>query len=163
MTDLSGATVEAIGRAVAAEARTWIHTPFRWQASVKGRGTDCKGLPVGVARELGLPEADMMHARIGDYRDDRAVDSVRLLDGMRTMFDRVDGPMQPGDLMVLKLKSGRAGHLAIVTEYDAAADDGKAVHAQIGPKNWVKETRIGALLHLFPLHSAWRWRAREAC
>lgn len=35
-------------------ARTWVGTPYRHQASVKGRGADCSGLLRGVGAELGL-------------------------------------------------------------------------------------------------------------
>jgi hypothetical protein len=41
-----------------AETRAWLGTPFHWQASRKGVGCDCKGLVWGVARALGMPEAD---------------------------------------------------------------------------------------------------------
>jgi cell wall-associated NlpC family hydrolase len=41
-----------VGELVAAEALTWIGTPFVWGQSVKERGCDCKGLIAGVAREL---------------------------------------------------------------------------------------------------------------
>lgn len=39
-------------------ARTWIGTRFLHQASLKGVGCDCIGLIAGVARELGMPEAE---------------------------------------------------------------------------------------------------------
>jgi len=41
---------------IVAEARTWVGTPFLHQGRVKGRGVDCVGLVIGVARELGLAE-----------------------------------------------------------------------------------------------------------
>jgi cell wall-associated NlpC family hydrolase len=36
--------------AIVAEARSWIGTPYRHQASLKGVGTDCLGLLRGVWR-----------------------------------------------------------------------------------------------------------------
>ncbi len=38
--------------AIIAEARTWIDTPYRHQASAKGAGCDCLGLVRGVWRAL---------------------------------------------------------------------------------------------------------------
>ncbi len=37
------------------EARRWLGTPFRANASVCGVGTDCAGLIEGIARKLGTP------------------------------------------------------------------------------------------------------------
>jgi NlpC/P60 family putative phage cell wall peptidase len=37
---------------VVAEAMSWLRTPYRHQASVKGQGTDCLGLVRGVYRAL---------------------------------------------------------------------------------------------------------------
>lgn len=43
---------------IVAEARSWIGTPYRHQASCKGAGTDCLGLLLGIWRALygTLPE-----------------------------------------------------------------------------------------------------------
>jgi NlpC/P60 family putative phage cell wall peptidase len=47
---------------IVAEARTWLSTRWQHQASLKGVGTDCIGLIVGVARTLGIPEAAQFDA-----------------------------------------------------------------------------------------------------
>jgi cell wall-associated NlpC family hydrolase len=138
------------GEMVAAEARTWIATPFHWQASQKGVGCDCKGLLWGVARELGFPEAGSLYAKVADYSPTRPVPSALLKEGFAAIFDPVED-MRVGDVLLLKV-GGKAAHIAIVS------DEGKAIHAQIGPKNWVKETSLPALLKLCPLDSVWRWR-----
>src|SRR3989338_4143365 len=39
-------------QAIVAAARSWIGTPYRHQASLKGAGCDCLGLVRGVWREL---------------------------------------------------------------------------------------------------------------
>jgi cell wall-associated NlpC family hydrolase len=138
------------GDLVAAEARTWCGTPFRWQASQKGVGCDCKGLVWGVARELGFPEADSLYANMADYSPNRPVDGKLLKRGLSEVFDPVED-MRPGDVLLLKI--GRnPSHLAIYV------GDGKAVHAQIGSKDWVKEASLRSLLKMFPLDSVWRWR-----
>lgn len=40
------------------EARSWVGTPFRHQARIKGLGVDCVGLLVGVGEVLGLEVYD---------------------------------------------------------------------------------------------------------
>ncbi|WP_244321761.1 NlpC/P60 family protein [Burkholderia reimsis] len=42
-----------------AEARTWLHTPFKAQGRLKGIGVDCGGLVVCVAKSFGLTEFDV--------------------------------------------------------------------------------------------------------
>ena len=45
--------------AIVAEARAWIGTPYRHQASLKGIGCDCLGLLRGIWRGEGwLPHLD---------------------------------------------------------------------------------------------------------
>jgi len=41
---------------VVAEARGWISTPWSHLHRTKGIGTDCAGLVIGVARDLGLAQ-----------------------------------------------------------------------------------------------------------
>lgn len=95
------------------EARAWIGTPFHWQASVKGRGADCKGLVWGIARELGLPEAQSPFASIdASYRG--TVDAKLLAQGLKETFRRVAEPSL-GDVLLLKI-GGKAQHLAILVE-----------------------------------------------
>jgi cell wall-associated NlpC family hydrolase len=149
------------GALVAAEARTWKGTPFKWQQAVKGPGggCDCKGLVKGVAASLGFPEAQNLYANMAAYSPRKPVPCRLLIEGLSQVFDRV--PFVPctvvppeiraGDVLLVKFK-GRPQHLLIVT------GDGLAVHSQIGPKDWVKEGRLEALLRAYPLHSIFRWR-----
>lgn len=139
------------GELAAAEAREWCGTRFVWQQSAKGFGCDCKGLIAGVARECGFPEAQSIYANMASYSPRKPVPCQLLIEGLKSVFDLVKGGPQIGDVLLLKFK-GRPQHLAIVTGPD------KAVHAQLGPKDWVKETRLAALLHHYQLHSIFRWR-----
>lgn len=152
------------GLLVAAEARQWDRTPFRWQQSVKGPGggCDCRGLVSGVARELGFPEATSIYATMADYSAKRPVPTALLTQGLGLVFDRLtvrrgsdvpDG-LQAGDVLQLCMK-GKPQHLVIVTE---PGPDGFAVHARIGPKNWVRETKLATLLRAYPLFAAYRWK-----
>ncbi|MFD1381487.1 C40 family peptidase [Fodinicurvata halophila] len=51
-------TENDLRRAVVAEARGWLGTPFRHGGRCRGAGVDCIGLAIGVAKALGLPHAD---------------------------------------------------------------------------------------------------------
>ncbi|WP_257010695.1 C40 family peptidase [Burkholderia ubonensis] len=42
-----------------AEARTWMHTPFKAQGRLKGVGVDCGGLVVCVAKHFELTQFDV--------------------------------------------------------------------------------------------------------
>jgi NlpC/P60 family putative phage cell wall peptidase len=140
----------AISSRVVAEARQWVGTPFVWGQSVKGVGCDCKGLIQGVARELGLPEAESFYATFAAYRPDKPVPVALLKEGMAAVFDQADEP-RPGDVLLLKM-AGRAQHLGIF-----AGDT--VIHAQgAGHKRRVKETRFDALSKMCPVDSIWRWR-----
>jgi cell wall-associated NlpC family hydrolase len=143
------------GELVAAEAREWLGTPFRWQQSQKGVGCDCKGLLWGVARELGFPEAESLYAKVADYSPTRPVPSALLKEGFAELFDPVTDEWQPGDILLLKIAGpkGPTNHIAIVSD-----DTARAIHAQIGSRDWVKETRLRALLTVCPVDSVWRWR-----
>lgn len=140
------------GEQFLAEVRSWIGTPFHPQAAAKGQGCDCKGLIWGPAREIGFAEAATPYARFIAYDLARAngVPSALLKQGMAALFDRTE-EMLPGDILLLN-SGGRPAHLAVY------AGDGKAIHAQIKSKPWVKETSLRALLQVCPLDSVWRWR-----
>lgn len=138
-----------IGDRIAAEAETWIGTPFRWQGRAKLKGCDCKGLVAGVARECGRPEGDSLEAIAGDYGP--RVDDQRLVAGLARLFDRVTD-IQPGDVLLLRV-GGKPAHLAI-----AAPVEGKPTRAiqafhtgpqKVLPLRTPKDT----------IHSIWRWRA----
>ncbi len=145
----------AAAAAIAAEALTWIGTPFVWGQSQKGRGCDCKGLVAGVARECGRPEATSWAATFASYRPDRPVPSTVLLEGMAAVFDPVGlnaDQLADGDVLLLAIGARPSpSHLAIV-----AGD--RAVHAWISPRERVRATPLAALLKTCRLHSAWRWR-----
>lgn len=142
-----------VGQKIAQEAQAWVGTPFVWGQAQKRQGCDCKGLLVGVSRAVGRPEAEGWAASFSEYRRDRKVPTQKLKQGLAELFDPVADGLQSGDVLLLNV-AGRAQHIAIVTQ-----DGQRAVHAQgRGAKEWVKETRMEALLLKFPLDSAWRWR-----
>lgn len=69
-------TRERISRAaIVAEARGWIGTPYRHQASLKGIGCDCLGLVRGVWRGLIGPEPEKVPVYAPDWAEATRLDS----------------------------------------------------------------------------------------
>ncbi len=127
------------------EARAWIGTPFVWQASAKGRGCDCKGLVVGVARELGLPEAASLYAQMARYRD---VDVRLLRAGLDATLIATRKP-ERGDVLLLTV-GGKPQHLAIMTE------PGRMVHTYGKGPSCVVEVPMGRVWAA-AIAGAWTW------
>lgn len=100
---------------IVAEARTWIGTPWRHQARVKGVGVDCIGFVGGVGVALGLSEAL-------EWRADRSLRGYgrtpvpeTLLDACDRFLDRVPLTSQRmGDVLVMGFTAGPQ-HFAIVS------------------------------------------------
>lgn len=132
--------------AIVAEARSWVGTPFRWQASAKGQGADCKGLVAGVARALGRPEADSLYACRADYG--HAVDVRLLREGLAATFEKRATP-EPGDVLLLRI-GGKAQHLAILA--------GKTmIHTYGAGPRQVVEVPFSQIWRA-SLDSVWGWR-----
>lgn len=137
-----------IGDLIAAEAETWLGTPFRWQGRVKSVGCDCKGLIAGVATACGRSEGESLEALAGDYGD--RVDLMRLQRGLANLFDRAREPLA-GDVLLLKVH-GAAQHLAIYAPQPTRPLRAiQAIHT--GPR-CVVATGIPRDM----VHSIWRWR-----
>lgn len=139
--------MSAVGEAIAAEALSWVGTPFLWQGRVKGRGCDCKGLVAGVAAVCERPEAASVEALAGDYN--RIVDAQRLRAGLARLFDRAAADhLAPGDVLLLRV-AHKPQHLGIVVSTSTM------VHCYgAGPFPRVMETVIPRA----KLDSVWRWR-----
>ena len=58
------------------EARAWIGTPYRHQASLKGVGCDCLGLLRGVWRALHGSEPEAMPAYAPDWAEASGTESL---------------------------------------------------------------------------------------
>lgn len=129
-------------------ALDWIGVPFHWQQSSR-HGCDCKGLLVGVARELGLPEAESVAAGIADYGARVPVGALKR--GLAETFQRVAG--EPGDLLLMSF-DGKPQHLGI----HAGA---LLIHTyNTGPRR-VIASPLKAALRCWPLDSAWRFKSLE--
>ena len=137
---------------IVAEARAWLGTKLVFGQSVKLVGCDCKGLIAGVARAVGRPEGDSIHALAKDYSK---VDPRRLKTGLRALFDPAPA-IEAGDVLLLAT-AGKVQHLAIAT------GDGNLIHcsSRVLPR-CVVEQSLDAVLPIFPLDSIWRWRSAAA-
>jgi NlpC/P60 family putative phage cell wall peptidase len=111
---------------IVAEARSWIGTPYRHQASLKGVGCDCLGLVRGVWRALYGEEPE----RTPPYSRDWAEASLRetLAEaGARHLVPVAREAMQAGDVVLFRWRAGFvAKHAAILT------GDASMVHAHDG-------------------------------
>lgn len=99
--------------AIVDEARHWIGTRFHHGASKRGVGADCIGLIVGVARELGVPEA----TDFADYAPaqgyGREPDPVMIREACRQFLCEC-AIARAGDILLLRFNKDPQ-HFAIVT------------------------------------------------
>lgn len=110
--------------AIVAEARRWVGTPWRHQASVKGVGCDCAGLVRGVALNLGLADLDEAHPEAERFLNySRNPQPRKMLGALNHFMHRVrPDAMQAGDVLLMRFDRDPQ-HLAILT------DAGTIVHA----------------------------------
>jgi len=109
--------------AIVAEARGWIGTPYRHQASRKGVGCDCLGLVRGVWRALIGPEPEATPPYAADWAE--ASGSEALADAALRHLVAIDcSAFAAGDVLLFRWRAGFiAKHAAIVT--DCACPDRK--------------------------------------
>ena len=101
------------------EARSWIGTPYRHQASLKGVGCDCLGLARGVWRAVVGPEPFPIPPYSRDWGETGAHEV--LADGARTAMIEIDAAaIGPGALVLFRMKPRAiAKHVGIVTGPDS--------------------------------------------
>lgn len=123
-----------------AEARRWLGTPYRHQASAKGMGADCLGLIRGVWRALygAEPEAIPPYTPDWNERAFLATGAEPLLGAARRLFmEKQAADAAPGDVVVFRvIFDGPAKHCGIMSEAD------RFIHAYAGRA--VVESRFGA-------------------
>ncbi|WP_445364891.1 hypothetical protein ACJJJB_00020 (plasmid) [Microbulbifer sp. ANSA001] len=116
-------TEEAQRAAVIAEAETWLNTPYRHQARVKGAGVDCGMLLLEVFSAAGVIEAQT----VGDYSRDFHLhrNEERYLEQLLRYADEITGPPQPGDIAVWRFGRSYA-HGALVVSWPTI------IHSYVG-------------------------------
>jgi NlpC/P60 family putative phage cell wall peptidase len=94
-------------------ARSWIGTPYRHQASVRGAGCDCLGLLRGVWRELRGAEPEDMPPYTPDWAEARGDETLR--DALvRHLMPVALEALAPGDVALFRMARGPAKHCGIV-------------------------------------------------
>jgi NlpC/P60 family putative phage cell wall peptidase len=107
-----------------AEARLWLGTPYRHQASVRGAGCDCLGLIRGVWRALHGAEPQSVPPYTPDWAGRGGPDTLH--DAARRWLIPV-AEARPGDVILFRYAPGApASHCAIVSA------PGHMIHAMQG-------------------------------
>lgn len=117
-------------RAVLAEAREWLGTPYRHQASVKGAGADCLGLIRGVWRALYGAEPEAPPAYTPDWAERGGAETLYEA-AARHLRSIPLAAARPGDVLLFRIAPGApAKHCAILSE--GALTRGRILHAYWG-------------------------------
>src|SRR3954471_5582633 len=114
---------------IVTEARSWIGTPYRHQALLKGVGCDCLGLLRGVWREVMGAEPEQAPPYSPGWAESRGGDA--LLDAARRHLVGVPGrAFAGGDVLLFRFRAHLpAKHCATATSAETMvhAHDGAAV------------------------------------
>jgi len=136
--------VSALADRIVAEARSWIGTPYRHQASVKGVGADCLGLVRGVWRALYGAEPEPAPPYSPGWAEEGG--EALALAAARHMTALAPERAEAGDLLLFRWRDGLpARHCGILV------GAGRMVHAQ-----------SGAVVAEVPVSPWWRRRAAYA-
>lgn len=114
-------------------ARTWLGTPYRHQASLKGQGADCLGLVRGIWRELIGAEPEAPPPYSPDWAETGGEET--LLEAARRRLVEIPAAQAgPGDVLLFRMTPGSpVRHCAILSA--GAADGGpeaRMIHAYWG-------------------------------
>ena len=100
---------------IVAEARAWLGTPYRHQASLKGVGCDCLGLVRGVWRAVIGEEPERAPAYAPDWAE--AAKGEPLAEAAARHLTAIDrDAFREGDVLLFRWRANLpAKHAAIVT------------------------------------------------
>jgi NlpC/P60 family putative phage cell wall peptidase len=116
---------------IVAEACSWIGTPYRHQASLKGVGCDCLGLVRGVWRGVIGQEPERAPPYAPDWAEASGGEALALAAARHLIVVPRDR-FAPGDVLLFRWREHLpAKHAAIVTSCGKDGAD-KMVHAHDG-------------------------------
>lgn len=116
------------GERAVLEARTWLGTPYRHQASLKGAGADCLGLLRGVWRAVYGAEPMQITPYTADWSE--ASGREDLLQAAQALLKPAGTGFAVGDVLVFRMRvQGVAKHLGIICEGGASP---RFIHAYSG-------------------------------
>jgi len=102
--------------AIVAESREWIGTPWKHQASLKGVGADCIGFVAGVARGVGIQEAEAFRRDLRFRGYGRTPDPALLRMAVAAYLNPTDTPL-PGDVLLMRFEQDPQ-HFGLLTAAD---------------------------------------------
>lgn len=112
--------------AILAEARDWIGTPYRHQASAKGAGCDCLGLVRGVWRAFHGEEPEATPAYTPDWAERQGAETL-LAAARRHLIETNLDAAAPGDVLLFRMDtSSPIKHAAFLDEEE------RLIHAYWG-------------------------------
>ncbi|MFD2181426.1 NlpC/P60 family protein [Rhodoplanes azumiensis] len=129
---------------IVAEARRWIGTPYRHQASLQGVGCDCLGLLRGVWRAFHGDEPEPVPPYTPDWAEATGRDTL-VAAATRHLITIDAAAMRPGDVLLFRWRAGLpAKHAAIATSDTTMvhAHDGAAV-AEVAIAPWWRRRVAG--------------------
>ena len=121
---------------IVAEARSWIGTPYRHQASLKAVGCDCLGLLRGVWRAVMGAEPELPPPYSPDWAEAGA--NTLVAAARRHLVEVALLDLAPGDVLLFRWRETLpAKHCAIATSESTMiyAHDGAAV-AEVAFRPW---------------------------
>lgn len=145
-------TLHAISsRDIVIEARSWIGTPYRHQASLKAVGCDCLGLLRGVWRAVLGPEPEEAPPYAATWAESAPSGADPLVEAAARHLEPVVTPLdayvpQPGDVLLFAFRAHLpAKHCAIATASNAMvhAHEGAAV-AEVALTAWWRRHLVSA-------------------
>ena len=90
-----------------AEARRWLGTPYRHQASTRGAGCDCLGLVRGVWREVVGPEPETPPPYAPDWAETGGQETL-LEAARRSLREIAVAEAAAGDVLLFRMAPGAA-------------------------------------------------------
>ena len=110
-----------LARDAVAEARRWIGTPYRHQASCRGAGADCLGMLRGVWRHLYGAEPEVIPAYAPDWSEVRG-EEILWRAAMRHLVAKDLASAAAGDVLLFRMRGGAvAKHLGLQGETGRSA------------------------------------------
>jgi NlpC/P60 family putative phage cell wall peptidase len=114
---------------IVSEARRWIGTPYRHQASALGAGADCLGLLRGVWRETIGAEPEQAPAYTSDWSEPQREEALWSA-AERHLAPRVCNECDCGDVLLFRMRDDAiAKHLGILA---AIGPESTFIHAYQG-------------------------------
>lgn len=122
--------------AIVAAARSWIGTPYRHQASLKGAGCDCLGLVRGVWRDVIGPEPETPPPYRPEWAEAGGAEALAEA-ALRHLVPVDPAAALSGDVLLFRWRDGLpAKHAGILTAPDRfvhAYDGAAVVESPLGP------------------------------